>query len=89
MPGSERGLAAPGFRASQSDMSSKTGPRADAATQTDIRRWIANIRQAHRMFGHHRDDREPEEPPKQIGAETSDAELEGELADLEREIDDI
>lgn len=41
------------------------------------------------MFGHHRTDREPEESLKQIGAETSDVEPEAELADLEREADDI
>lgn len=58
-------------------------------TQTDIRRWIANIRQAYRMFGHHRPDREPEKPPKQIGAGASDAELVAELAELEREVDHV
>ena len=40
------------------------------------------------MFGHHRNDREPGEPAKHIGAGASDAELEEELTELELEIQD-
>ena len=40
------------------------------------------------MFGHHRNDREPEEPAKQIGAGASDAELEEGLAELNLEVED-
>lgn len=39
------------------------------------------------MFGHHRDeDPEPEEPPKKIDADITDAELAAELEALEEEV---
>lgn len=58
-----------------------------AEEQTNIRRWIANIDQTRRMFGHHRPEQEPEEPTKQIANGVTDTELETELVELETELD--
>jgi hypothetical protein len=55
----------------------------------DIRRYVANLNQAQRMFGHHRDaDAEPEEPETKIGEDRSDEELNAELAELEDDVDE-
>jgi DNA-binding MarR family transcriptional regulator len=55
----------------------------------DIRRYVANLNQAQRMFGHHRDaDAEPEEPETKIGEGRTDEELEEELTELEGGVDE-
>ncbi len=55
----------------------------------DIRRYVANLNQAHRMFGHHRDtDAQPEEPETKIGEDRTDEELDAELAELEDGVDE-
>lgn len=55
----------------------------------DIRRYVANLNQAHRMFGHHRDtDAEPEEPETKIGEDRTDEELNAELTELEDDVDE-
>lgn len=74
--------------ASESDIVSLTESSADADMQTDTCRWFARIHQTHRMFGHHRSNREPEEAPDKIGVVTFHAELE-EFAELERKADVI
>jgi uncharacterized protein YdbL (DUF1318 family) len=52
----------------------------------DIRRYVANLNQVDRMFGHHRDaNATPEVPEKQIGDSRTDEELDAELAELEDE----
>lgn len=58
--------------------------------QTNIRRWFSSINQTKRMFGLHReDDQHPqEEPAKQLGNGVTDAELEAELDELEKELAD-
>jgi hypothetical protein len=54
--------------------------------RVDIRRYVANLGQVDRMFGHHRDvDATPEVPEKQIGDSRTDEELDAELAALEDE----
>jgi DNA-binding MarR family transcriptional regulator len=56
----------------------------------DIQRYIANLNQANRMFGHHRDETaSPEEPETQIGEQRTDEELETELAELEDDLDEM
>jgi len=56
----------------------------------DIRRYVSNLDQVHRMFGHHRDaDATPEEPEKQIGEGRTDEDLEAELTELEKEAGDV
>lgn len=53
----------------------------------DIRRYVSNLNQVDRMFGHHRDaDATPDVPEKQIGDSRTDEELDAELAELEDEI---
>ena len=53
----------------------------------DIRRYVANLNQGHRMFGHHRDaDATPEEPKRKIGEGRSDEALDAELAELEDDL---
>ncbi|MBX0288510.1 MarR family transcriptional regulator [Halomicroarcula sp. F28] len=52
----------------------------------DIRRYVANLDQANRMFGHHRESDALEEPDKQIGAGRSDDEPEAEFESLEDEL---
>jgi DNA-binding MarR family transcriptional regulator len=55
----------------------------------DIRRYVANLTQAHRMFGHHRDaDAQPEAPDAQIGDSRTEEELNAELAALEEDVDE-
>ena len=55
----------------------------------DIRRYVANLNQAQRMFGHHRDaDVEPEDPETKIGEGRTDEELEEELTELEGGLDE-
>jgi hypothetical protein len=55
----------------------------------DIRRYVSNLGQADRMFGHHRNaDATPEVPEKQIGGGRSDEDLDAELAALEDELSD-
>jgi len=55
----------------------------------DIRRFVANLDQANRMFGHHREaDAEPEDPETKIGEGRTDADLEEELAELEEDLVD-
>ena len=50
----------------------------------DLRRYVANLDQAHRLFGHHRDtDATPEEPDTRIGEGRTDTELSAELTDLD------
>lgn len=52
----------------------------------DIRRYVSNLNQVDRMFGHHRDaDATPDVPEKQIGDGRTDEELDAELAELEDE----
>ena len=52
----------------------------------DIRRYVANLNQVDRMFGHHRDaNATPEVPEKRIGDSRTDEELDAELAELEDE----
>jgi DNA-binding MarR family transcriptional regulator len=54
----------------------------------DIRRYVANLNQAQRMFGHHRDaDAEPEEPETKIGEDRTHEELDAELTELEGDVD--
>ena len=56
----------------------------------DIRRYVSNLDQVHRMFGRHRDtDATPEEPEKQIGEGRTDEDLNAELAELEDDIGDV
>lgn len=55
----------------------------------DIRRYVANLNQAQRMFGHHRDvDAKPEEPKTKIGEDRTDEELNAELTELEDDVDE-
>jgi len=54
----------------------------------DIRRYVANLDQANRLFGHHRESDAPDEPDKQIGAGRTDDELEAELESLEDELEE-
>lgn len=55
----------------------------------DIRRYVANHNQTHRMFGHHRDaDATPEEPETKIGEDRTEEALDAELADLEDELNE-
>ena len=54
----------------------------------DIRRYVANLDQAHRMFGHHRERDAPDEPDEQIGASRRDDELEAELESLEDDLEE-
>ena len=57
--------------------------------RNDIRRYVSNLDQTHRMFGHHRNaDATPEEPEKTLGEGRTDEELEAELAELEAETSD-
>ena len=52
----------------------------------DIDRYVANLDQVHRMFGHHRDDdATPEQPETRIGAGRTDVEL----AELEPDSDSL
>jgi hypothetical protein len=58
------------------------------ADREDIHRYVANLDQATRMFGHHRQaDATPEEPETQIGGNRTDAELDTELEELEAELE--
>lgn len=60
------------------------------ADREDIHRYVANLDQATRMFGHHREpDATPEEPAERIGGNRSDEELETELAELEDELENV
>ena len=55
----------------------------------DIRRYVANLTQAERMFGHHRDaDAQPEEPDAQLGHGRTEEELDAELEELEESVDE-
>jgi hypothetical protein len=50
----------------------------------DIRRYVSNLDQVDRLFGHHRDaDATPEVPEKQIGDGRTEEELDAELAALD------
>ncbi|WP_372479208.1 MarR family transcriptional regulator [Halomicrobium sp. HM KBTZ05] len=52
--------------------------------RADVRRYVSSLDQADRMFGHHRDaTAQPEAPPRRIGEDRTDEELEAELAELE------
>lgn len=56
----------------------------------DIQRYVSNLDQSHRMFGHHRGpDATPDEPDQLIGAGRTDADLEAELTELETNIEDV
>ncbi|NGM69070.1 winged helix-turn-helix transcriptional regulator [Natronolimnobius sp. AArcel1] len=56
----------------------------------DIRRYVSNLDQVHRLFGHHRDvDATPEGPEKQIGEDRTDAELDAELVELESGLEEL
>ena len=60
------------------------------SNREDIRRYVSNLNQANRMFGHHRDaNATPEEPEKQIGKGRTDEELDAELAELEDSIGEL
>ena len=60
------------------------------SNREDIRRYVSNLNQANRMFGHHRDaTATPEEPEKQIGKGRTDEELDAELAELEDSIGEL
>lgn len=52
----------------------------------DLQRYVANLDQVHRMFGHHRDTDEPDPVERMPEEEPEDAELEAELDDLEAEL---
>ena len=55
----------------------------------DIRRYVANLTQTHRMFGHHRDaDAQPDEPDTKLGHGRTEGELDAELAELEESVDE-
>jgi len=54
----------------------------------DIRRYVSNLDQARRMFGHHRADDAPTKPSERLGDGRTDAELDAELDDLENDIED-
>lgn len=54
----------------------------------EIDRYVANLDQVTRMFGHHRDTDEPETAAQTTPGEPEDAELEAELEDLEAELED-
>jgi len=55
----------------------------------DIRRYVANLTQADRMFGHHRGaDAQPQEPETQLGHGRTEEELDAELEELEESVDE-
>ncbi|WP_276248624.1 helix-turn-helix domain-containing protein [Haladaptatus sp. YSMS36] len=55
--------------------------------RTDIQRYLSNLDQLYRMFGHHRSDTTPEEPTRKIGEGRTDEDLDAELAELEANLE--
>jgi hypothetical protein len=54
----------------------------------DLRRYVANLDQVNRMFGHHRETDEPDSTKIESGGELKDADLKAEITDLEAELED-
>ena len=56
----------------------------------DLRRYVASLEQAHRLFGDHRDaDATPEEPDERIGKGRTDRDLKREVEELEDKVGDM